>query len=167
MNADAAPTTNYRDLSTALGPIRIVGQNRAITAVKFLKDDGPPPQAQEGGPVVDQAAAQLQAYLSGERRGFDLPLAPEGTPHDLEVWRQLQSIPYGTTVSYGELADAMEPPGNPRSVGMANGRNPIAIIIPCHRVIGADGKLTGYAAGVEIKAQLLDLERMGLVPRPA
>ncbi len=159
----------YREIATALGPIRIVGQDGAITEITFLRNETEPvsPGAVEGGPVVDQAAEQLEAYLTGTRRGFDLPLAPAGTPHDQEVWRHLQSIPYGTTTTYGEIARAMTPPGSPRAVGTANGRNPIAIVIPCHRVIGANGKLTGYASGVDIKAQLLDLERMGLIPLPA
>ncbi len=165
IRADAP--AGYRVLATALGPLQIVSRDRAITEVVFLHDrpPDPPAAAAEGGPVVDLAAAQLEAYLLGERRGFDLPLAPQGTDHDQEVWRRLQSIPYGTTMTYGALARSMEPPGSARAVGMANGRNPIAIVIPCHRVIGADGKLTGYAGGVNVKAQLLDLERWGLIPR--
>lgn len=162
----AGAPLRYRVIATALGPIRIVAKDGAITEISFLRDEPAPevPEAIEGGPVVDQAAEQLEAYLTGARRGFDLPLAPVGTPHDQEVWRHLQSIPYGTTTTYGEIARAMTPPGSPRAVGTANGRNPIAIVVPCHRVIGANGKLTGYASGVDIKAQLLDLERMGLIP---
>ena len=162
------PSVNYRILDTPLGPIRIVGRDRAIAQVSFIggtpASEPVPAGAVEGGPVVDVAAAQLEGYLAGERRGFDVPLAPEGTAHDREVWHHLQSIPYGTTTTYGAIARAMHRPGAARAVGMANNRNPIAIMIPCHRVVGADGKLTGYAAGVGIKARLLDLEQFGTVP---
>ncbi|MEL7369884.1 MAG: methylated-DNA--[protein]-cysteine S-methyltransferase [Myxococcota bacterium] len=156
-----------RVLSSALGPIRIVAKDNAIKKIAFVqKSDAAlgEPNA-DGSPLVDRAASQVESYLAGERKGFDLPLAPEGSDHDQKVWRLLQSIPYGTTQSYGEIAQAMNAPGSARAVGLASGRNPIAIVIPCHRVIGANGKLTGYAGGVQIKAQLLDLERMGLIPR--
>lgn len=164
----APSARNYRLLTTSLGPIRIVAENRAITEVSFVSEQGPQERAgHEGGPVVDLAAEQLQGYLAGERRGFDLPLAPKGTAHDLEVWRMLQAIPYGTTTTYGALAQAMKRPGAARAVGMANNRNPIAIVIPCHRVVSSDGKLTGYAGGLAKKAQLLDLEQFGLIPQSA
>ena len=157
---------NFRVISTALGMIRVVSRGQGLTEVTLLRDAAVsgPDGAVEGGAVVDEAADQLHAYLRGQRREFDLELAPEGTEHDKRVWRHLRSIPYGQTTTYGEIAKAMAPPGSPRAVGMANGRNPIAIIVPCHRVIGANGKLTGYGSGVDIKAQLLDLERMGIIP---
>ncbi|MEM7675705.1 MAG: methylated-DNA--[protein]-cysteine S-methyltransferase [Myxococcota bacterium] len=141
-----------------------MAKDNVIKEVSFLKDDVGHDEPR-GGPLVDRAASQIQAYLAGERRGFDLPLGPEGSAHDQKVWGLLQSIPYGTTKSYGDIAVAMDAPGSARAVGLASGRNPIAIVVPCHRVIGANGKLTGYAGGVQIKAQLLDLERMGLIPR--
>ena len=145
--------------------IRVVARDGALTEVSFgVAEPLNPTEGREGGPVVDETVRQLQAYLAGQQRAFDLPLAPEGTEHDKRVWHHLESIPYGETTTYGEIARAMSPPGSPRAVGTANGRNPIAIIVPCHRVIGADGKLTGYASGVAIKAQLLDLERMGIIP---
>jgi len=102
---------------------------------------------------------QLEAYFAGRLRCFDLPLAPRGTPFQLRVWAELQRIPYGRTLSYGELARRLGDPGLSRAVGAANGANPISIIIPCHRVIGADGSLVGYGGGLELKRALLELER--------
>jgi methylated-DNA-[protein]-cysteine S-methyltransferase len=102
--------------------------------------------------------AQLAEYFDGRRRGFDLPLKPAGSPFELAVWRALEAIPYGETMSYGELAARIGRPDAARAVGTANGRNPIAVIVPCHRVIGADGSLTGYGGGLERKRLLLDLE---------
>ena len=111
---------------------------------------------------LDEAAGQLGEYFAGERRTFDLPLAPEGTDFQRRVWAQLRAIPYGSTSTYGEVARAIGATNGFRAVGLANGRNPIAIIVPCHRVIGADGSLTGYAGGMERKRFLLDLEAGGL-----
>jgi methylated-DNA-[protein]-cysteine S-methyltransferase len=105
-----------------------------------------------------EVRAQLEEYFAGRRRRFDLALEPTGTPFELAVWRALVEIPYGETVSYGELAARIGRPGAPRAVGVANARNPIAVIVPCHRVIGADGSLTGYGGGLERKRLLLDLE---------
>jgi methylated-DNA-[protein]-cysteine S-methyltransferase len=105
-----------------------------------------------------EVIAQLEAYFAGELRRFDLPLAPEGTPFQREVWSALTAIPYGETVSYGELARRLGRPAASRAVGAANGQNPIPIVIPCHRVIGADGSLTGFGGGLAIKRRLLDLE---------
>ena len=101
---------------------------------------------------------QLDRYFAGELTDFDLPLAPRGTPFQLRVWAALSEIPYGETISYGELARYIGHPSAARAVGLANGRNPVAVIVPCHRVIGADGSLTGYGGGLERKRFLLDLE---------
>ena len=109
--------------------------------------------------ILKETIRQLRAYFSGKLEQFDLPLAPEGTPFQLEVWRRLCEIPYGETISYGELARRIGNPNASRAVGLANGSNPIAIIIPCHRVIGSNGKLTGYGGGLPIKEKLLALER--------
>jgi len=110
-------------------------------------------------PVLRATAAQLAEYFAGTRREFDLPLAPRGTAFQLAVWQQLQIVPYGGTLSYGDIARRLGlPPGASRAVGLANGSNPISIIIPCHRVIGADGSLTGYGGGLPRKRLLLDLE---------
>jgi len=115
------------------------------------------------GCVRDDAAladsvTQLREYFAGTRTAFDLQLAPEGTPFQQEVWRALQAIPYGTTTTYGALAHTLGRPDAARAVGLANGRNPIGIVIPCHRVIGADGTLTGYGGGLHRKRWLLDHE---------
>ena len=106
-----------------------------------------------------QAAAELGEYFAGRRRNFTLPLAPRGTEFQQRVWSELRRIPCGETRTYGEIARAIGQPRACRAVGMANNRNPIAILIPCHRVIGRDGSLTGYAAGLTVKRQLLELER--------
>jgi methylated-DNA-[protein]-cysteine S-methyltransferase len=109
--------------------------------------------------AFDDVTSQLTEYFAGTRRQFDLPLAPEGTPFQQRVWRVLLDIPYGQTISYGELAARIGQPSAARAVGLANGSNPLPIVIPCHRVIGAGGKLTGYGGGLPIKRQLLALER--------
>ena len=109
------------------------------------------------------AREQLEQYFRGERRDFDLPIQLDGNRFELSVWSALRSIPYGETASYGEIARALGHPDAPRAVGAANGRNPVAIIVPCHRVIGADGSLTGYGGGLERKRFLLELEA-GVLP---
>jgi methylated-DNA-[protein]-cysteine S-methyltransferase len=116
-----------------------------------------PAWKQDDGPF-DQVIAQLDEYFDGQRRAFDLPLVLDGTPFQQRVWAALQAIPYGTTISYGELAAGIGRPGASRAVGLANGRNPVSVIVPCHRVIGADGSLTGYGGGLERKRLLLGLE---------
>jgi methylated-DNA-[protein]-cysteine S-methyltransferase len=118
----------------------------------------------EDGWVRDDAAleawcTQLDEYFAGTRHAFDLPLRLEGTPFQLEVWEQLRRIPYGETISYGELARRVHRPEAARAVGAANGQNPIAIVVPCHRVIGADGSLTGFGGGLDWKRRLLGLEQ--------
>ena len=109
------------------------------------------------------ALVQLGEYFAGGRTHFDLPLAPSGSPFQLRVWNALREIPYGQTASYGEIARKVGVPSAPRAVGAANGLNPIGIIVPCHRVIGSDGSLTGYGGGLERKRLLLDLEA-GVLP---
>ena len=115
--------------------------------------------------MLEPVRRQLESYFRGELRTFDLELVPRGTPFQLRVWAELERIPYGETLSYGELARRLGDPNLTRAVGMANGANPISIIIPCHRVIGADGSLTGYGGGLEVKRALLALER-GPSPGP-
>ena len=110
-------------------------------------------------PLLKLAAVEIQEYLDGKRKTFDLPLAPEGTPFQKQVWQELRKIPYGQTATYGEIAAAVGIPKGARAIGRANHENPIAILIPCHRVVGADRRLTGYAAGVEIKKALLTIEQ--------
>jgi methylated-DNA-[protein]-cysteine S-methyltransferase len=115
--------------------------------------------------LLAEARRQLVAYFAAERTSFDLPLAPTGTAFQLQVWAELVRIPYGETISYGELARRIANPAASRAVGLANGRNPIAVIVPCHRVIGADGSLTGFGGGLDRKRALLGLER-GVLPLP-
>ena len=110
-------------------------------------------------PLIKKAAIQLAEYFENKRNFFDLPLNPHGTNFQLNVWNALKNIPYGETRTYGEIARMTGNPKACRAVGMANNRNPIAIIIPCHRVIGSDGSLTGYAGGLELKRKLLELEQ--------
>ncbi len=112
--------------------------------------------------ILREAASQLRAYFSGERETFDLPLSPEGTPFQLKVWKLLCDIPYAETISYGEIARRAGNPKASRAVGLANGSNPLAIVVPCHRVIGSNGKLTGYGGGLPNKEKLLALERRQL-----
>ena len=133
-----------RTIETPIGPLTLQADEAAVTAIRFGADG-----AQDVSPLLDAAEAQLREYFAGTRRTFDLPLAPRGTAFQQQVWAALRAIPYGETRTYGELAAA---------IGMANHHNPIPIVIPCHRVIGANGTLTGYAGGLEIKRKLLALE---------
>ncbi len=143
--------------TTVIGPLTIAANGTAITHVLFGTPDLPGTLAPSE--LTNRAANQLQEYLAGKRTAFDLPLAPEGTPFQQRVWKALQNIPYGQTRSYADVAAAIGSPQATRAVGGANNRNPIAIVIPCHRVVGANGKLTGYAGGLQLKQRLLDLER--------
>jgi methylated-DNA-[protein]-cysteine S-methyltransferase len=120
-----------------------------------------------GGDGTAELRRQLAEYFSGERRAFDLRLAPRGTPWQRAVWAALLTVPYGETIGYAELAARAGRPGAARAAGAANGRNPIAIVLPCHRVVGAGGRLTGYAGGVDAKAWLLALERGERTPPPS
>ncbi len=143
------------------GPLLLaVDDDGRVLRLHFI--DGPPP-LEDGWERDDAALAamarQLDEYFAGTRVDFDLELAPRGTSFQLEVWSQLCRIPYGETISYGELAKRVDRPGAARAVGSANGQNPIAIIVPCHRVIGADGSLTGFGGGLPWKRWLLDREQ--------
>jgi len=151
----------YRTVSTPLGDITAVADEDGLTRVILAGDDGSVlTEATEGGPIVDAAAQQLAEYFAGERMAFDVPLAPEGTEFQQTVWKALGDVPFGTTATYGEIARVIGQLTATRAVGAANGRNPIPIIIPCHRVIGASGELTGYSGGggIETKRRLLDHE---------
>ena len=151
----------YRTVSTPLGDITAVADEDGLTQVILAGDDGSVlTEATEGGPIVDAAAQQLAEYFAGERMAFDVPLAPQGTEFQQTVWTALGDVPFGTTATYGEIARVIGQLTATRAVGAANGRNPIPIIIPCHRVIGASGELTGYSGGggIETKRRLLDHE---------
>ena len=140
-----------------LGPILLEEEGGAVTGLRFCGQEVP---AQGPvSPVLAQAAAQLAEYFAGQRQSFTVPLAPRGTPFQQEVWRALCAIPYGQTHSYGQLATALGRPSAARAVGGACRRNPIWLMIPCHRVVGASGSLTGYAGGLERKKALLALEQ--------
>lgn len=145
-------------LSTPLGPMAVAGEGAFVTRL-YLPNEGPPPVPCRETPVLAQARDQLLAYLAGERRVFTLPLRPAGTPFQQEVWTALEAIPWGERRTYGQIAAAIGRPKAVRAVGQANHRNPIPIFIPCHRVIGAGGKLTGYGGGLDLKEKLLDLEQ--------
>lgn len=149
----------HRRIASPLGPLCASTNGAALTALGFDRAEPAatlPPVAAVA--LLDEAASQLAGWFAGTRTAFDLPLAPEGTPFQRKVWEALLAIPYGATASYGDIARRVGQPAAVRAVGAANARNPIAIVIPCHRVIGADGTLTGYAGGLPRKRALLALE---------
>jgi len=151
----------WQEIDSPVGPLLLAGDGEALRLVYFQA--GPHPRRPPSDWIADAmpvsaAIRQLEEYFAGERRAFDLPLAPQGTDFQRTVWRELTRIPYGQTVSYGELARRVGNPQASRAVGLANGKNPLPIIVPCHRVIGANGSLTGFGGGVEIKRKLLTLE---------
>lgn len=148
-------------VDTPIGVLTLVEERDAITQLHF-GDFFCGVAEQRESPLLQEAARQLTAYFQGQLRDFSLPLRPEGTAFQRSVWEQLQRIPYGQTCSYGDIARACGNPKASRAVGMANNRNPISIIIPCHRVIGANGKLVGYGGGLDIKIRLLELEKTTL-----
>jgi methylated-DNA-[protein]-cysteine S-methyltransferase len=139
-----------------LGIIEIKGNEEAIYAVSFVEKQMP--SSSHIPDVLFQCKTELQEYFDGGRKDFDVPLAPEGTSFQKEVWAQLMKIGYGHTTSYMAIAKKMNNPGAVRAVGLANGKNPVGIIIPCHRVIGEDGSLTGYAGGLWRKKWMLEHE---------
>lgn len=149
-------------LDSPIGPLTLVDDDGALAGL-YLADQKHLPAMSSFGARDDGVQPglreQLRAYFRGELQAFDVPLAPVGTPFQLAVWAALRQVPYGTTCSYGELARAIGRPTAVRAVGAANGRNPICLVVPCHRVVGSGGSLTGYAGGVDRKAFLLDLER--------
>lgn len=157
-------------MDTPLGKWCITAENGMITALEYLREDAKAEEDKKSGQygkagnsrdeyVLCEAKRQLAQYFSGTRREFQLPLNPKGTPFYRRVYEELQKIPYGQTATYGEIAAAVGNPKASRAVGGANHNNPIPIIIPCHRVIGASGALTGYGLGLDIKEYLLKLER--------
>lgn len=144
-----------------LGELTLVAADGALVAILFPDEQLHPPldgRRDDDEPVLRAAASQLDEYFAGDRCAFDLPLAPHGTPFQLRVWEALRAIPYGETEGYGGLAARIGRPTASRAVGQANGRNPLPIVVPCHRVIGTNGTLTGYAGGIDRKRWLLDHE---------
>jgi methylated-DNA-[protein]-cysteine S-methyltransferase len=152
----------YTMLASPVGPLRIVGSEEQLFSITMERQRWSAPHdpswRRAEGPFVG-AMRQLSEYFAGERREFDLPLELAGTPFRVRVWEALAAIRYGTTRTYGELAASLGQPGAARAVGLANGRNPFAIVLPCHRVVGADGALVGYGGGLERKAWLLEHEQ--------
>lgn len=152
----------YRYLDTPIGELLIAGDAAGLRYVSFPSGryrTRPAPGWERADDSLDDVRIQLEEYFAGKRRQFELQLAPAGTPFQLDVLHALQAIPYGETRSYGDIATSIGKPLAARAVGAANGRNPIPIIIPCHRVIGANGNLTGFGGGLPTKRFLLDLER--------
>jgi methylated-DNA-[protein]-cysteine S-methyltransferase len=161
--------TRFWELPSPVGPLLLSGDGEGLRGISF-----------QGGPHAsvpaarwtrarepfEAAIAQLEEYFEGTRRRFDLILAPEGSPFQCEVWAMLRRISYGDTITYGELARRLGRSNAARAVGAANGRNPIPIVIPCHRVVGADGSLTGFGGGLDIKRRLLAHETRYRVPAP-
>lgn len=148
---------------TPIGPVTLIADGDELIAVymevhKYAPDPDEYGVRVESDPVLDEAARQLTEYFASERTEFDLPLRPIGTEFQRRVWQALRDIPFGQTWSYGELAEHIGSPTASRAVGLANGRNPISIVIPCHRVIGANGSMTGYGGGIERKRWLLSHE---------
>jgi methylated-DNA-[protein]-cysteine S-methyltransferase len=155
-------TEVWTTVPSPLGDLLLVAVDGALVKVHFSPFETPDVPAAPDDPLLAEAARQLREHFAGERTDFDLPLAPPGTDFQHRVWEELRRIPYGTTATYGELAERLGDPRCVRAVGLANGRNPIAVVVPCHRVIGADGKLRGFGAGVDRKQRLLALEGSSL-----
>ncbi len=154
-------TLLYTRCPSPIGELLLLGDADALHGLYMIEGRRPvriDSAWQRDDEAFTAVRAQLIEYFAGERTLFDLPLTMAGTPFQLRVWRELEKIPYGETISYGELARRVEQPSAARAVGLANGRNPISVIVPCHRVIGADGSLTGYGGGLERKETLLGLE---------
>ncbi|GGX90199.1 methylated-DNA--[protein]-cysteine S-methyltransferase [Streptomyces anandii] len=155
-------TKRHTVTDSPYGPLTLVAEDGVLCGLYMTDQRHRPPEETFGDPddtPFTEAKEQLEAYFAGDLRTFTLELHLNGTPFQRSVWERLRAIPYGETRSYGQLADALGSPGASRAVGLANGRNPIGIIVPCHRVIGAGGGLTGYGGGLARKQRLLDFER--------
>jgi len=149
---------SYYTYDTPFGKITVESDGDAITGI-MTESNAQPTGTYEATTLTDITAMQLDEYFAGKRKSFDVPLRPQGTDFQRSVWKALEKIPYGKTRSYKQIAQAIGNPKACRAVGLANNKNPIWIIIPCHRVIGSDGALTGYGGGLNMKKKLLDLEK--------
>lgn len=154
--------TIYTHMDSPVGPLLLAADNDGLRLIEFASPRHPATRGRDwhegSSEVLAETRAQLAAYFNGDRRDFDLPLSPRGTPFQRDVWLALQRIPYGETISYAALATWIGKPSATRAVGAANGRNPLPIVVPCHRVIGTDGSLTGFGGGLPTKQFLLALE---------
>ena len=152
---------HYRTIDSPIGPLTLAGRGPVLTNLRMVDQTYEPSRADWSPDQVafDDAVGQLTAYFAGELTDFDIDLELRGTEFQQRVWNALLTIPYGETRSYGEIAEQIGAPGSARAVGWANGHNPIAIVVPCHRVIGASGSLTGYGGGLDRKRTLLELEK--------
>lgn len=159
--------TYYTVIDSPVGPLQLLSDGACLTGL-YMNEHRHQPEVKgewerrDDAPPFAEAKAQIAAYFAGELTEFSLPLAPQGTDFQKRVWETLRAIPFGATISYGELARRIGDPNASRAVGLANGRNPLSIIVPCHRVIGANGKLTGYGGGLPRKQALLALENAAL-----
>jgi methylated-DNA-[protein]-cysteine S-methyltransferase len=155
-------TLAYTEIESPVGKLLLAGTEESLNVLWFqsgARAMTPNPSWHRDERPLRRALGELQEYFAGTRQDFTIDVQPEGTPFQRTVWNELQRIPYGETISYGELAGRVGNPKASRAVGLANGANPISIVVPCHRVIGANGKLTGYGGGLSIKEKLLALER--------
>jgi methylated-DNA-[protein]-cysteine S-methyltransferase len=155
--------TTYLRFETPLGTMLAIARDGTLAALdstdaRYVRPIGADWREDDRSPLLAECARQVADYFAGRRKAFELPLAPEGTPFQQRVWKEIARIPFGETVSYSQLAARSGAPGAARAAGAATGRNPLAIIVPCHRVLGSRGALTGYAGGVDRKARLLALE---------
>jgi methylated-DNA-[protein]-cysteine S-methyltransferase len=159
----------YEDMDSPVGRLRLIASDQALVGIWFEHGRdaarGAADLVSKSCDILARTRDQLEEYFAGTRREFDLPVEPRGTDFQRKVWRRLMKIPYGDTTTYGALAGDLGNRNGSRAVGLANGSNPIPIVIPCHRVIGADGSLTGFGGGLAIKAALLELERRAAQPR--
>jgi methylated-DNA-[protein]-cysteine S-methyltransferase len=156
-----AEKIHYDEMLTPIGALRLVADAQGLREVWFETNRHPKAASTSwvhSSGALAFARVQLEEYFAGTRQVFDLPLHPVGTPFQLAVWKELERIPYGVTISYGEVARRIDQPAAVRAVGAANGRNPLPIIVPCHRVIGSNGNLTGFGGGLPIKRFLLAME---------
>lgn len=164
-------STFHTTLASPVGELKLIASDRGLAAILWENDNPArvkldPGERRDDHPVLTEAGRQLAEYFSGRREQFSIPLAPSGTEFQKTVWRALAGIPFGETRSYLQIAQQLGNPKATRAVGAANGRNPISIAIPCHRVIGSDGRLTGFAGGMAAKAYLLELETRRGAGRP-
>lgn len=162
MTATSAMTRQHTVIDSPYGDLTLVATDGVLAGLYMTEQRHRPPEETFGEPdprPFGETVRQLEAYFVGELTEFDLPMHLDGTPFQRSVWAELERIPYGETRSYGELAEQLGKPGASRAVGLANGKNPVGIIVPCHRVVGASGSLTGYGGGLERKQRLLDFER--------